>query len=177
MKNTAWILVLALAAGCGGSGTEGGDGTNGTAGGEDDDLDMDMDADPPGDTVRESARELIGINPPAAPWSEMSHEDREMDMIGRFHPIFGEMFREHDAEEFGDFGCETCHGDDMRERNFEMPNPGLPRIAAAGSPRYAVLEESYPEMMRFMSEDVTPAMQTMLGEGATFTCNGCHPSP
>lgn len=163
-------------AGCGGGATDGDD-PNATAGGEeDDDFDDDFDAEP-GDTVQASARELIGINPPATPWSEMGHEDREMDMIGRFHPIFMEMFRAHDAEEHADFGCETCHGADMRERNFEMPNPSLPSIGAPGTPRFAVLQESYPDMMRFMSEEVTPSMQTMLGMGETFTCNGCHPAP
>lgn len=130
-----------------------------------------------GETHRASARELIGIHPPEVPWSTMSHEDKEMDMVGRFLPIFSEIFREHDAEEYASFGCESCHGTDMRERNFEMPSPQLPPIPLAGTPGYAQLQQSEGEMMRFMEEQVNPPMQTMLGMGATFTCNGCHPLP
>jgi hypothetical protein len=128
-------------------------------------------------THRQSARELIGIHPPEVPWSTMSHADREMDMVGRFLPIMAEVFREHDSEEFAHFGCESCHGDDMRERNFAMPSPHLPPVPLAGTPGYAQMQASEGEMVRFMEEGVNPPMQTMLGMGATFTCNGCHPLP
>ena len=123
------------------------------------------------------ARELIGINPPERPWSEMSHEDREMDMVGRFLPIMGEVFQEHDATRYQNFACESCHGSDMRERNFAMPSPRLPAVPMAGTPEYQTLATAAPEAVRFMEEHVTPPMQTMLGMGATFTCNGCHPLP
>jgi hypothetical protein len=125
---------------------------------------------------RQSARELIGIHGPERPWSEMGHEDREMDMIGRFLPITSEMFREHDADEYASFGCETCHGPDMQERHFHMPSAHLPPVPPAGTPAYQQMAAAHPEETRFMEEHVTPAMQTMLGMGATFTCNGCHPT-
>lgn len=161
MKKHAWMILICAA--CGGPAATEGSGGDGTGGGET-------------SGHRQSARELIGINPPDRPWSEMSHEDREMDMVARFLPIMSEMFQAHDAEEFGDFGCESCHGTDMRERNFEMPGTQLPPVPLAGTPEYQALQTSEPEMMRFMEEEVTPAMQTMLGMGATFTCNGCHPT-
>ena len=172
-KRYGWLAfsVLALLA-CGGPTTtdDGDDGDDLGAGGEDVE---------PGDSTEghASARELIGINPPEQPWSEMSHEDKEMDMVARFHPIFREIFTEFDAEEFGDVGCETCHGDDMRERDFAMPSAHLPPVPMAGTPEYAEMTAAHPRDTQFMEEVVTPTMQTMLGMGATFTCNGCHPAP
>lgn len=164
-------LLGAFGAGCGGGNAE-------VADESDDDFDTAGGDDAvPGDSTEghQSARELLGITPPEQPWAEMSHGDREMDMVGRFHPIFREYFVEHDAEEFAEFGCESCHGSDMQARNFEMPNPELPPVPPAGTPEYAALHEAHGEMMTFMEEEVTPAMQTMLGLGASFTCNGCHP--
>jgi hypothetical protein len=165
MKTNRWMSLsfsLLLAA-CGGGDT-GGEDMDDTAGGEE-----------PGDRVNASARELIGINGPEQPWSEMAHDDREMDMVARFHPIFRELFQEHDAEEYAEFGCESCHGSDMREREFEMPSPHLPPVPMAGTDGYREMAAQHQEVVQFMEETVTPTMQTMLGMGATFTCNGCHP--
>ena len=175
LRSLALLSTLAFATACGGGG------------GDTDDSDDDFDETSgdedvaPGDSTEghQSARELIGINGPEQPWSEMSHEDREMDMVGRFHPIFREMFQEHDAEEFAEFGCADCHGPDMSDRNFEMPSAHLPPVPAAGTPEFQALHDNEEEhaMFEFMEHEVTPAMQTMLGMGETFTCNGCHPLP
>lgn len=129
----------------------------------------------PREDARPSARALIGINPPEQPWSEMSYADREMDMVGRFLPIFAEVFQEYDAQEYAAFNCESCHGSDMREREFAMPTNELPPVPLPNTPAYEQMAADYPEDTRFMEEVVTPTMQTMLGMGATFTCNGCHP--
>lgn len=181
MTKHTWLTLtlIALLAGsawaCGGSSDGGGDtDEQASSGGEDD---FDGFEDSPGDSTEghQSARELLGITPPEQPWADMSHEDREMDMVGRFHPIFREYFVEHDAEEFAEFGCVDCHGPDMADTHFEMPSTHLPPIPAADSPEYAALHENHADVMRFMEEDVTPAMQTMLGM-PDFTCNGCHPT-
>lgn len=188
MRKHFWLTLSLIAVlggsvwACGGSSDGGGDesGEQASSGGEDGDLDDDLDEgfdEGPGDSTEghQSARELLGINPPEQPWHDMSHADREMDMVGRFHPIFREFFVEHDAEEFAEFGCADCHGPDMAETHFEMPSAHLPPIPAADSAEYAALREAHAGMMRFMEEDVTPAMQTMLGE-PDFSCNGCHPT-
>ena len=175
MRQQPWlVLALVLLASCGPSGDGDGSSSDDTAGGEDEFDDTEA---APGDTVHASARELIGINPPDTPWSQMDHEARENDMIGRFHPIFREFFVEHDAEEFADFGCADCHGEDASERDFEMPNPHLPPVPPPDTEAYTALHAEHPDMMEFMEAEVTPSMQTMLGMGATFTCNGCHPTP
>lgn len=172
MRTHRWLLTVAtflVACGPGGEADPGGDPSD-TAGGEGTDG-------VPGDTVHASAIALIGIEPPAVPWDQMGPEDREMDMIGRFHPVFREVFQNHDAVEFASFECESCHGADPQPRHFEMPNPSLPAIPTAGTPAYEALRARDAAMMTFMEEEVTPHMQTMLGMGAAFTCNGCHPTP
>lgn len=166
MKRVGLILSFAfLALGCGPAAAPDGDEGAGTAGGEEE----------PVRHTRASARELLGINPPEQPWSEMSHADREMDMIGRFNPIFTEIFQEHSSVQYAAFSCESCHGSNMRERNFEMPSTELRPVPLPGTPAYEQMAREHPEDTRFMEEVVTPTMQTMLGMGATFTCNGCHP--
>ena len=172
MRDNAWIVLALLLAACGGgSGSEEGTDGDGTAGGEDE---VDMDA-PPGDTVTASAIELIGFNPPEQPWEQMSHEEREFDMIGRFHPVFREVFSNHDAERWSEFGCENCHGPDMRERNYAMPATHLPPIPEPGSERYNRTRGVLTDMYVFMEEQVTTNVGTMLGR-EDFTCAGCHPT-
>lgn len=170
MQHRFWIVfaVLALAACGGGGGTTQQEEEDLSAGGEEE--------TPPVQHGHQSARELLGIGPPAQPWSTMSHEDKEMDMVGRFLPIMTEIFQERDAEEYANFGCESCHGSNMRERNFEMPSTELPPVPLPGTPEYQQMAQQHPGTTRFMEEEVTPTMQTLLGMGATFTCNGCHPT-
>ena len=176
MRERRWLSILISAAlfACGGGQPEddfGDDDLADTTGGEDD-------MGEPGDSTEghQSARELLGITGPAAPWAEMSHDDRQMDMIGRFHPIFREYFVEYDAERYAEFGCADCHGSDMGETQFAMPSAHLPPVGSPGTPEYAAMHEAHPETMRFMEEEVTPAMRTMLGI-PEFGCNGCHPAP
>lgn len=124
-----------------------------------------------------SARAILGIAGPQVAWSEMSHEDKEMDMIGRFLPIMQEFFLEHDAVEYANFSCDSCHGAAMRERNFAMPAPELPAVPAANTPAYEAMRQEHEETTRFMEEVVTPTMGTLLGWGEAFNCWGCHTTP
>lgn len=175
MRHWGWVFLCAFLAACGGGdGSGDGDGNADTAGGEDDGWEDDgWDEDAVGDEVTASAVETIGINPPDQPWEQMSHEEKEFDMIGRFHPVYRELFQNQDAERWAEFGCETCHGPDMQERNFEMPATHLPPIPEPGSERYNRARGVLTAMYEFM-EQTTENMGTMLGED-DFTCYGCHP--
>lgn len=165
MRNSGLVVFALITLACGPSApdAEQGEAPTDTAGGE------------TRQEARPSARALLGINPPEQPWSEMSYADREMDMVGRFLPIFAEVFQEYDPERYATFSCESCHGNDMRERQFVVPTADLPPVPLPNTPAYQQMAAEHPEDMRFMEEIVTPTMQTMLGMGATFTCNGCHP--
>ena len=124
---------------------------------------------------RASAIELLGITGPEAPWAEMSADDREMYMVGKVLPIMQELFAGQDPERWNTYACETCHGGDMREVSFRMPPSSSYAVPAEGTPAWVGMERTFPEVVRFMREDVTPTMGTLLGvEG--FGCHGCHPS-
>ena len=167
------LILVGLLTACGSSPTADDEGdTTESAGGEADTAEVQ-----PGDQVHASAIALIGINPPEVPWSEMERDDREMDMVSRFHPIFREFFQNHDPARFAEFGCESCHGADMRETHFTMPNPALPPVPAAGTPEYEAMGAEHADMVAFMEQDVTANMQTMLGMGATLPATAATRRP
>jgi hypothetical protein len=128
-----------------------------------------------GSTGKISAVEALGITPPDAPWEQMSVSDKEFYMIGKVNPIMKEHFVAHDTEEFGDFDCVDCHGEEMREIDFKMPAPSMYIVPPEGTPGHRGMLSTFPEEVEFMQEVVTPSMGKLLGiEG--FTCGGCHPS-
>jgi hypothetical protein len=148
MKTVTVGLVLVLTA-CGGSKSK----TSGSAG----------------------AIELMGLTPPDSPWEEMSVEDKEFYMIGKVNPIMKELFTAHDAEEYDDFDCVDCHGEEMREIDFKMPAPSMFIVPPEGTPGHRGMLSTFPEAVKFMQETVTPAMGSLLGI-QDFSCAGCHPS-
>ena len=122
-----------------------------------------------------SAVEAMGITPPDSPWDEMSVADKEFYMIGKVNPIFQEVFAAHDAQEYADFDCVDCHGEEMREINFKMPAPSMYVVPPEGTPGHKGMLLTFPEEVKFMQEVVTPYMGTLLGI-ESYTCAGCHPS-
>ena len=128
-----------------------------------------------GSTGKVSAIEAMGITPPDSPWEEMSVADKEFYMIGKVNPIMKELFAAHDAEEFGDFDCVDCHGEEMREIDFKMPAPSMYIVPPEGTPGHRGMLSTFPEEVKFMQEVVTPSMGKLLGI-EDFTCAGCHPS-
>lgn len=178
-----WILLLLalLLSACGGESSSGdrGDGSATTTGGEGDPLDFDElgdEGEPRVQHGEQSAIETLGITGPDSPWSEMSYEDREFYMIGKVLPITHELFTQRDADRYADFSCESCHGSDGAERRFEMPSTQRSVVHPPGSPQYEQMRQTFPDMVRFMEEEIAPKTGILLGiEG--FSCNGCHPSP
>ncbi len=186
------VLVLGLLSSCGGgepAGTTTGASTDTTSGGTTTpppDTSADADGDgwpdddwaegdaPPPVEHHEGAMAALTLSGPDTPWATMSRGDREMYMIGKVMPIMNEVFARQYGTRVANFGCETCHGQDMREVAFAMPSRTAMPVPAPGTPAYARLERQFPESVRFMSEVVTPTMGTLLGiEG--YTCNHCHP--
>lgn len=120
-----------------------------------------------------SAIETLGITGPDTPWTDMSEEDREFYMIGKVLPIMHELFARHDAQRYDGFSCETCHGNNMREVHFEMPVATIFRLPEPGSPGWSAMEATQGEAVRFMRDEVTPTMGTLLGMD-DYTCFHCH---
>lgn len=165
MSKSSWIAVSVFLLACGPAASSGeGSGSGGTSGGEGSEQ----------DELRAAIAAMVVA--PERPWSEMSHDDKGTDMVMRFEPVFRVMFQDFESDHYGDFGCATCHGEDADARDYHMPSAHLPPVALPGTPAYQQMASEHPGDTRFMEEQVLPAMQTMLGMGATFTCNGCHPT-
>lgn len=119
---------------------------------------------------------------PPRPWAEMSHDDRAGWMYAEVMPRMGERFEHFDDARYDDFSCGACHGPNADERGFAMPSPSLPALYATGTPEQHQMVREYPEMVRFMFNDVVPTVQALLGApdydeatGEGFSCYACHP--
>ena len=169
------LLALSFSISCNG----GGEATDSeaTSGDEDEWGDWDDEGSEPTVESHEGAIERIGISGPDKPWGEMTHDEQEWYMIGKVLPIMKEVFGRHDAERFApsSYGCETCHGPDMREVEYRMPASNQYRVPNRGTPAWDSMVRIFPDMVRFMEEDVTPTMGTLLGI-ENYTCTHCHPS-
>ncbi len=108
-------------------------------------------------------------------FAEMSHEQKEDHMKEVVNPELRGVFAAFDAEKYKGFGCKTCHVNDVHH-----PKDGLPKLALSGG-GFEKLSAEKPEVMKFMAEQVVPAMAKAMGEApydaATqtgFGCGGCH---
>jgi hypothetical protein len=97
-------------------------------------------------------------------------------------PAMADLFAAYDGERYAGFGCATCHGPDASARHYEMPNPSLPVLYPTGTVGQMQTVDRYPDGVRFMYNQVTPAMRQLLGAPefdeathAGFTCFACHP--
>jgi hypothetical protein len=87
----------------------------------------------------------------------------------------GPVFKAFDGAKYAAFGCDTCH-----VNHVHHPKDGLPKLAFSNG-GYEKLVAEQPEMMKFMGEQVLPAMVKAMAEkpfdpatGQGFGCNGCH---
>ena len=111
----------------------------------------------------------------AMPFKAMTHDQQLAHMKTVIQPTMGKLFTAFDGKKYGDFGCGTCHG-----AKKEDPHKALPKLTLSGD-GFKKLAAEKPAIMKFMGEQVTPAMATAMGEKpfdpAThqgFGCGGCH---
>ena len=112
-----------------------------------------------------------------APHFDDLPQDKKVEVMAtKVVPNVGKLFKEHDAKKFDKFGCATCHGPQKKDD----PRKVLPKLTLSngGSEKLA---KQKPEMMKFMGEQVVPAMAAALGEkpfdpatNKGFGCAGCH---
>jgi hypothetical protein len=93
-------------------------------------------------------------------------------------PKMKPIFQAQDARAYAGFVCQTCHGEDMEQVNFKMPNQLY--ALAADNPIEAAMEDDA-ETTHFMVQRVVPAMAKLLdvepssaGKVDGFGCFGCH---
>ena len=112
------------------------------------------------------------------PWAEMDHGERMAHMSTVVLPRMQPVFIGHDAERFADFSCATCHGTGAANGDFEIPNPNLPHLDAAGL--YKKHRKESPDITKLMWKEVEPTFaealaQTYgLGYDAQVKCSTCH---
>lgn len=106
--------------------------------------------------------------------SDMTDEQKGQFMKERVAPAMAQVFQGADPEHYGNFGCKTCHGPE-----YKAPKEFLPPLTMKDGQLTAFAEK--PEVAKFMSEQVVPAMAKALGlqpyDPATqqgFGCGGCH---
>jgi hypothetical protein len=118
---------------------------------------------------------------PGVPWAEKTFEQRQEYMGITVMPAMKEAFKAYDENEFKQFKCQTCHGDDMNDVKFKMPSDSIYPLPKADPVKAAT--EYDEKMTKFMVEKVVPDMAKLLdmepdptGKGAGFGCMACHPA-
>lgn len=113
---------------------------------------------------------------PDVPFETLDHDQRIQFMKDTVVPAMQPIFQRHDAKEYAEFGCKTCHGEGAAVGNFEMPNVNLPALD------FADLSKHEPADLEWMSKQVKPAMAKLLREPEYskeapdgFGCAHCHP--
>jgi hypothetical protein len=112
---------------------------------------------------------------PDVPWEKLDHAQRIEFMKQKVVPTMKPIFQAHDANDFADFGCQTCHGDGAKEGHFDMPNPRLPKLNFQDMSKFKKAD------LQWMDKQVEPTMARMLGlppyskdQPEGFGCPTCH---
>lgn len=106
-------------------------------------------------------------------WTHRTWEDKYELMTGIVLPEMSKVFQAFYKEDAPMLTCKGCHGDDAEKVAYKMPND-LPALNPAHMP------DPHEEMGAFMTEQITPKMQQLLGISAWdgksgFGCFSCHP--
>lgn len=112
---------------------------------------------------------------PDVPFEELNHDQRIQYMKEVVTPTMAPLFKAHDAEEFTEFGCKTCHGPGAEKGEFHMPNPELPKLGQAAMGKFKK------EDIEWMGTVIKPKMAELLKEPEWtpenpkgFGCMECH---
>ena len=118
------------------------------------------------------AARIAELPTPEPTWEQMSFAEKQAWMGAEVLPFMRELFRDHDEARFADFGCASCHGEDMAARGFAMPNPDIMALPPTGTPAQRQMVRDHPEILRLMFSRVVPAMERLLG-AETFDADVC----
>jgi hypothetical protein len=115
----------------------------------------------------------VGGTPARDEWTHRTWEDKYDLMTGFVRPEMSKLFMTFYKEDAPTLTCKGCHGEDAEKVAYRMPND-LPALNPAHMP------DPHEEMGAFMTEQVTPKMQQLLGISAWdgkqgFGCFSCHP--
>lgn len=112
---------------------------------------------------------------PDVPFEKLDHEQREEFMKQKVVPVMKPLFQSHDPKDFAEFGCQTCHGEQVKDDHFDMPNPKLPKLNMSD------LSKFKKEDVEWMEKEILPTMAKILSEPVQsqdntkgFGCLECH---
>jgi hypothetical protein len=85
------------------------------------------------------------------------------------------LFKNHDPKAYAEFGCHTCHGDQVKAGHFDMPNAKLPKL------NFKDLSKFRKADLEWMGKEVMPTMAKVLNlepysetNPTGFGCLACH---
>src|SRR4051812_37318882 len=65
---------------------------------------------------------------PDVPFAQLDHAQQVAFMKQNVMPVMKPLFQRHDPKAFEKFGCSTCHGEQAKDGEFDMPNGKLPKL-------------------------------------------------
>lgn len=111
-------------------------------------------------------------------WADFDREQRLQYMTQTVLPTMREIFVARDPQRYASFACESCHGADMLDVDYAMPNALFP-LPLDGTLDAARAQDE--QMTQFMLDEVFPTMVELLDEdkyseatGKGYRCVGCH---
>jgi hypothetical protein len=115
---------------------------------------------------------------PSVPWRDKTREQRVEFMGLVFFPKMQSLFEDgprgsEPDEARGPFRCQTCHGEDMVDVAYRMPN-GLFPLPKASTTQAALAHDE--KFARFMMEQVVPVARELFGasDPDDVGCHSCH---
>ncbi|HMG24924.1 MAG TPA: hypothetical protein VK607_26490 [Kofleriaceae bacterium] len=129
----------------------------------------------PASTTTPKEGEGATVALPDAPFDDLDHDQRIEFMKQKVVPAMKPIYQNHDAKDFAQFGCVTCHGAQAKEGHFDMPNPKLPKL------NFNDMSKFKKEDIEWMEKEVLPTMAKILGQPMYskdnpkgFGCLECH---
>ncbi|MDX2089904.1 MAG: hypothetical protein SFX73_18760 [Kofleriaceae bacterium] len=112
---------------------------------------------------------------PDVAFEQLDHDQKIQFMKEKVMPEMAAAFQAHDAKEFAEFGCKTCHGPGAEKGEFHMPYDGLPKLGEKEMAKYKK------EDIEWMATVIKPKMAALLKEPEYskdnpngFGCMHCH---
>ena len=126
---------------------------------------------------REPETPGIPLGAPGLSWAAKNTEQRFGFMAAQVHPAMAQLFLEYKPDYYEGFTCSNCHGAEMEQIDYSMPNQSLYSLPKARPYDDAIDFDS--AIAVFMMTKVTPKLQELFNEGegprTKVTCFNCHP--